>query len=386
MDYKLASKSWDADEYQAILGVFSGDMYKMGHQCEQFEINFAAWTGSKYAVFCNSGSSANMLAVASMKYDPRHKCDQRKEVIVPAVSWPTTYYPLIQMGYTLVFVDVQLDTFNIDVNKIEEKITDNTRAIFSVNLLGNSCNYKKIKDLCKKYHLYLLEDNCESMGARYLGQKTGTFGDISTHSTFFSHHISTMEGGVCTTDDEVTYELLRSLRAHGWTRDIKNKKLFYDHFTPPKNEFFNSFHFVMPGFNFRPTEVQAAIGIQQLKKINNFISNRIDNAKYLCSQLTSDLGFCLQVEQSDSISSWFGFGLIFSSEDAKNFAVEKLGKFNIECRPIVSGNILKQPVFSYIEPEEFPNADILHNNGIMLGNHQFPIVNEINYLLSTLND
>ena len=141
-----------------------------------------------------------------MRHDPRHQEDKRDEVIVPGVSWSTTYYPVTQLGYKPVFVDVSEQTYNISAEQIEQKITPNTRAIFAVNLLGNPCDFESIQALCDKYNLILLEDNCESMGRHIMVKKTGTHGHIGTHSTFFSHHMSTMEGGICVTDDELTYE------------------------------------------------------------------------------------------------------------------------------------------------------------------------------------
>ena len=230
MKYPLASKTWDEAEYQAVMKVFGGDYYKMGSYCKQFEKAYAEWAGTKYAVFCNSGSSANLLAIAALRHDPRFLTDKRDEIIVPAVSWSTTYYPVMQLGYKPIFVDICDKTFNIQIEDLEKKITPNTRAIFTVNLLGNPCDFGALKRLCEQHNLVLLEDNCESMGASYHGKKTGSHGLIGTQSTFFSHHICTMEGGICVTDDELTYELLKSLRAHGWIRDVENEALFYTYF------------------------------------------------------------------------------------------------------------------------------------------------------------
>jgi len=387
MKYELASKSWDASEYQAVMNVFSKNMYKMGGYCSSFEEEFARWTGAKYAVFCNSGSSANLLAVAAIRNDPRNNFNSKNEVIVPAVSWSTTYYPLTQMGYKLKFVDVDPMTFNINIDEIERSISKDTCGIFSVNLLGNPCNYASIEDICDRNNLWLLEDNCESMGAMYDGNKTGTFGDISTHSTFFSHHISTMEGGVCTTDDELTYELLKSLRAHGWTRDVSNQGLFYSYFEKPKNEFYSSFHFVLPGFNFRPTEVQGALGIEQLKKIDGFVNQRKANAEYMIKKIEKFDFVKIQKVEKNADSSWFGFGLIFKNISIKEKAIKIFFESGIEVRPIVSGNMLRQPVFKNLnQSPSFSGADKIHDCGVMVGNHQFEIFDQIDLLVEALNE
>lgn len=386
--YSLASKSWNETEYQAMMGVLSGDYYKMGAVCKKFEQDYAKWTGIKYAVFCNSGSSANLLALAAVRYDPRHKSDQRNEIIVPAVSWSTTYYPVTQLGYTPVFADVSAKTFNLSIEDVERKITPNTKAIFAVNLLGNPCDFDALKSLCSKYNLILLEDNCESMGAEYKGRKTGCHGHIGTHSTFFSHHISTMEGGICVTDDEFTFELIKSLRTHGWVRDVENKELFYKYFEKPESELYEFFHFVLPGYNFRPTEVQGALGIEQVKKLDGFIETRIKNIRYFESALKElNVDIHLQQEQPNGKSSWFGFGLLCPHQEARNSLVQTLNKNEIECRPIVSGNMLRQPVFAqFATPEDFPGAEKIHECGLMIGNHQFPIQNQIDYFISTLKE
>lgn len=390
MKYPLASSSWESEEYQSILNVLSQDQYKMGQYCKRFETAFSEWVGVKYSVFCNSGSSANLLALSAMKYDPRLSNDDRSEILVPAISWSTTYSPIIQLGFRPVFVDVCKKTFNIDIDDLESKITSRSRAIFSVNILGNPCNYNKIFLICAKHNLYLLEDNCESMGAVYFGKKTGSLGDISTHSTFFSHHISTIEGGVCTTDDELTYEILKSLRAHGWVRDIENKDLFYAYFDKPKNNFYESFHFVLPGYNFRPTEIQGAVGLAQLKRLDAFIENRISNYQFLCAAMLGNekIKFSLQEEEVGSKSSWFGFGLLFKNEKEKNDAIIKLNENNIECRPIVSGNIQKQPLISKMLMNKknylLPNANMIHESGVMIGNHQNPIKDKIIYFIEAI--
>jgi CDP-6-deoxy-D-xylo-4-hexulose-3-dehydrase len=385
MKYPLASISWDSKEYQAAMKVLSGDMYSMGKYTEEFEASYAAWAGVKYAVFCNSGSSANLLALAACLYDPRQDLSVGDEVLVPSVSWSTTYSPIQQLGLVPKLVDIGATDYNICPTLLEQSITSKSKVVFAVNLLGVSCQYDKIDAVCKRNGLILLEDNCESMGATFDDRKTGSFGLISTHSTFFSHHMATMEGGICCTNDELLSEILRSLRAHGWVRNVKNKELFYEYFPRPQNELDEKFHFVLPGFNFRPTEISAAIGTQQVRKLDGFIASRRKNAKYFQDRLAaSSVPLTLQYEHG--ASSWFGFGLVAESAEQRTLITNHLLQSGIEVRPIVSGNMARQPMFSglNLDPVSFGNAEIIHSRGFMLGNHQFNIEPMIDLFFSTL--
>ena len=214
--YPLAFSTWDHKEKQAIERVMATDMFTMGSHVREFETAFAEQFHSPHAVMVNSGSSANLLMLSLLRY----KYKLTGDIIVPVVGWATTYFPVHQMGFRLNFVDVDPDTWNIDTNKIESAITKDTCAVMPVNLLGNSCDYTAIKALCAKHNLHLIEDNCESMGAAYKSQFTGTMGLAGSFSFFFSHHIQTMEGGMvlCQNIDDAHY--LRSMRAHGWVRDL----------------------------------------------------------------------------------------------------------------------------------------------------------------------
>ena len=226
MRYELASTSWDDKEIAAIQDVIKKNNYTMGSSVKQFELDFAKYTGNKYCVMVNSGSSANLLAIAAMFYKKENPLKRGDEVIVPAVSWPTTYYPLYQYGLKLKFVDIDIETLNFDLDELKKAITDKTRLIFAVNLLGNPNDYNIINEIIKDKNIYLIEDNCESLGAVYNGKQLGSIGLMGTYSTFFSHHMATMEGGLIGTDDEELYNILLSIRSHGWTRQLpKDNKL-----------------------------------------------------------------------------------------------------------------------------------------------------------------
>ena len=261
--YSLASSTWDDRELSAIQDVINSGIYSMGNKVASFEKEFANYTGSKYCIMVNSGSSANLLMTAALFYTKVNKLKPGDEVIVPAVSWPTTYYPLAQYGLKLKFVDIDKYTLNYDLDALKSAITDKTRLLMVVNLLGNPNDFATIENLIKGKNITLIEDNCESMGATFSGKHAGTFGLMGSFSTFFSHHMATMEGGMVVTNNEELYHILLSLRAHGWTRNLPK----FNHVCGEKSDdqFVESFRFVLPGYNVRPIEMEAAVGSEQLK-------------------------------------------------------------------------------------------------------------------------
>ena len=243
----------------------------MGPSVQQFEEDFARKFGIKHALMVSSGSAANLVGVAALFYKKERPLQRGDEVIVPSISWATTYYPLQQYGLRLRFVDVDLHTLNIDVTQLARALTPRTRMVVAVSILGNPCALDVLRAFCDRHGLYLLEDNCESMGATLGGKPCGTFGDINTFSTFFSHHISTMEGGIVATDDTELAHLARSLRAHGWTRDLPDDTTIYER---RADDFFEAYRFILPGYNARPLELSGAVGVEQLKKLDGMIAMR----------------------------------------------------------------------------------------------------------------
>ena len=223
--YPLATSSWDNKEIEAIQEVVAAGRFTMGEKVTQFEREFANHFGSKYAVMVNSGSSANLLMVASLRYisNPSLKLNKGDTIIVPAVSWSTSYFPIYQYGLKLKFVDIDLETLNYDLTSLAKAIDQNTRAILIVNLLGNPNDFSEIERLISGKDIIILEDNCESMGAKFNDTFTGTFGLMGSFSCFYSHHISTMEGGMILTENEELYQIMRSLRSHGWTRGLNDE-------------------------------------------------------------------------------------------------------------------------------------------------------------------
>lgn len=381
MHYPLASTTWDQAEFDSIQRVIDSGMFTMGKEVAQFEQDFAQYVGSRYAVMVNSGSSANLAMIAALMFKRENALSRGDEVIVPAVSWSTTYHPLQQYGLKLKFVDIDKETLNFDLAKLAEAITDKTRAILTVNLLGNPNDFSVINKLIKDKNIILLEDNCESLGAVYNGKQAGTFGLMGTYSSFFSHHIATMEGGLVVTDDEELYHILLCIRAHGWTRNLPK----FNQVCGEKsdNPFEESFRFVLPGYNLRPLEMSGALGQEQIKKLPALIRARRNNADYFYSAFSGHPWIRMQKEIGES--SWFGFALVLQPDApiSRNQLAEKLSAANIDVRPIVAGNFAKNEVlkwFDYTIHGDLTNADYIDKHGLFVGNHHFSLVDEIDYL------
>ncbi|MDQ8738637.1 DegT/DnrJ/EryC1/StrS family aminotransferase [Paenibacillus sp. LHD-38] len=379
--YPLASSSWDESERRAVEKVLDSGMYTMGKYTAQFEREFSRYIGHKYSIMVNSGSSANLLAVAALFYKKDGALEAGDEVIVPAVSWATTYYPLYQYGLKLKFVDIDRYTLNYDLDALKEAVTGHTRMIMIVNLLGNPNDFHRIKQIVGNRNIVLVEDNCESLGAEYDGKQSGTFGVMGTFSFFFSHHMSTMEGGMIATDDEELYHILLSLRAHGWTRNLPRE----NHVCSTKSDdpFEESYRFILPGYNVRPMEMNSAVGLEQLKKLPEFLRVRRENADFFQQRFKDHPWFTIQKEVGKS--SWFGFSLLLKSEAPFNRkeAVALLQQNGIECRPIVAGNFTRNAVVERFNCEihgKLENADYIHEHGFFVGNHHYDIQEKISGL------
>jgi CDP-6-deoxy-D-xylo-4-hexulose-3-dehydrase len=384
MQYKLATSTWDNKEIEAIQRVIDSDIYSMSKSVEQYESEFASHFGSKYAVMTSSGSTANLIMTAALFFRKENKLQRGDEIIVPAVSWSTTYFPLQQYGLKVKFVDIDLETLNYDLVALEEAVSDSTKAIMVVNLLGNPNDFSELHRIIGKRDILVIEDNCESMGATYQGKQCGTFGLMGSFSSFFSHHIATMEGGMVVTDDEECYHLLLALRAHGWTRNLPKRNKVAD---KSDDWFEESFRFVIPGYNVRPLEMSGAIGSEQLKKLPSFIEQRRNNAKLFVELFKNDDRFYIQNETG--ASSWFGFSLIIKEFSGLNrFEIlQKLEDANIEYRPIVTGDFTKSESLQYFDYEihnSVINSKYLDLHGFFVGNSHADLEKELLYLREVL--
>lgn len=377
MFYELASSSWGDEEIQAIQRVVASGRFTMGENVSRFEEAFARKFGVKHALMVSSGSTANLVGIAALFYKKDRPLQRGDEVIVPSISWATTYYPLQQYGLKLKFLDVELDTLNMDVSQLEKALTPRTRMVVAVSILGNPCALDVLRKFCDKHGLYLFEDNCESMGASLNGQLCGTFGDIGTFSSFFSHHISTMEGGILVSNDTELYHLARSIRAHGWTRDVPADSSIYE---KRDDDFFEAYRFILPGYNARPLELSGAIGLEQLKKLDAMIETRRNNAKVFVELFGNDERFIIQHE--NGTSSWFAFTVILNPEfnlDRKK-VMNAMKRADIGYRIITGGNFLRHDVIRYFDYEcvgEIKNANIAHDHGFFVGNHPHDVTPQI---------
>jgi len=380
MFYELASPTFDNEEHEALEKVIQSGYFTMGEHVQKFESQFAAYHEKKFAVMVNSGSSANLIATAAFFYKKNNPLKPGDEVIVPCVSWATTYHPLHQYGLKLKFVDVELDSINIDITKLEAALTKNTKMIVGVSILGNPAKLQELREFADQHDLYFLEDNCESLDAEIDGVKTGTFGDIGTFSFFFSHHISTMEGGMLITDDEELYQLALSLRNHGWTRGQPDDSMIYE---SQKNDFTEAYRFILPGYNVRPSELNAIVGIEQLKKLPEFTRQRRKNLKHFESIFKDDERFIIQKEHGKSSSFCFPIIINPKSSIVRNDIFKALKAADIGFRMITGGNMLRHDVIKYYDwsiDGRALNADIVHDYGFFIGNHPFDLTAQLEKL------
>ena len=343
----------------------------MGTKVRQFEAMFAEYVGVKHAIMVNSGSSANLLAASLLTNPllPGH-LQPGDEVITPAVTWATTVFPLLNVGLVPVLVDVDLRTFNLTAAEVKKAISPKSRAIMLVHLLGNPCNMDEIMAIARRQKLLIIEDSCEAHGAEYGGRKVGSFGDIATFSFFFSHHISTMEGGMLLTNNDEYAELARALRVFGWTRDLEAK----DALARQHPEVDPRFLFVNIGYNFRPTEIQGAFGIHQMSRLEGFIEARRDNARYWGEELGSLNHLLLHREAEGTRHAWFGYPVLVrpNAPFSRKELTDYLEASWVETRPIMAGNIDEQPamrLFSYRKVGKLPNSRLIHRNAFFSGNH-----------------
>ncbi|MAI29121.1 MAG: hypothetical protein CMP38_02815 [Rickettsiales bacterium] len=361
----------------------------MGKHVESFEKKFCDKFGFKYAVSSNSGSSANLIMIAGLMstiYSKRLR--KNDEIIVPALAWSTSIFPLTQYGLKPVFVDCDLKTMNIDIDQVKKAISHNTKAILTIPIYGNPCNMKELRKICNKNKLILLEDTCESMGAKYKNKFLGGFGLASSFSFYFSHHITCLEGGITVTNDFELAEIMKIIRSHGWIRNVKQKEKWIKNF--PKID--PNFLFVHEGYNLRLTEPQARMGTTQIKKLDKFIKKRRENAKILMNLMKEFNDFFIyQYEKKGSFHTWFGFSIII--KNIKIIDRGKLCKFlnkkEIETRVIVSGNFASQPVaktFKHRIVGNLTNASKIMTNGFSIGIHQNLTNTQLKYIYNVFKE
>lgn len=385
MFYELAASSWGPEEIAAMQRVIASGRFTMGEEVAAFERDFAVYFGVEHGIMVNSGSSANLVGVAALAYKADRPLQRGDEVIVPAISWATTYHPLQQYGLKLRFVDVELDTLNMDVSKLEQALTPRTRAIVPVSILGNPAALDVIRAFADAHGLYVLEDNCESMDAELNGRKTGTFGDLNTFSFFFSHHISTMEGGMILTDDRELAHLSRSLRAHGWTRDLPADTPLYER---RSSDHFEAYRFILPGYNVRPLELEAAVGREQIKKLPAMTAARRKNLALFQELFAGDERFIIQRENGKSSSFSFTIILNPAARPDRERVFAALKEADIGFRIITGGCFLRHDVLKHYDYDTvgpIENAFLAHDLGFFVGNHPHDLTAQITRLRAVLD-
>jgi CDP-6-deoxy-D-xylo-4-hexulose-3-dehydrase len=372
---RLAEPTFGEEEISAVVECMRSTQVTSGEKVRAFEREFSAsnllscWD----SVACNSGSSANLLAISALVSTGRLKAGD--EVIVSALSWSTTVWPLIQHGLVPVFVDCDAETLCISPAAVAEAIGSKVRAIMPVHVYGNPCDMDALFALCRKEGLGLIEDCCEALGAEYEGRPVGTFGDVATFSFYYSHHITTMEGGMAVTLDHDLAETMRIQRAHGWVRDCESPERWTEQFP----EFDPKFLFVDIGYNLRMTEPQAAMGLCQLPKLKGIVEKRRANLKRYQESLP-----WLRTQAHREGSSCFGFNFLVEDRDR---VAKGLNTAGIETRPIIAGNLARQPALKrYHHRVSGPlfNADYVLRHGLSVGCHQGVTEEDIAYVVKTL--
>jgi CDP-6-deoxy-D-xylo-4-hexulose-3-dehydrase len=307
----------------------------------EFEKKWSEWLGCKYSVFVNSGSSANLMMLYCLKILNKLK---NNKICVPSLCWATDLAPVLQFDMLPLLIDCNLENLSVDLNHLEETfIKESPSVLLLVSILGLSPDMDKIVELCNKYDVILLEDNCESQGTKYKGKKLGNFGLMSSFSTYFGHTMSTIEGGVITTNDEDIYHTLLQLRSHGWDRDLPIEKQKELRSTWNVDEFSALYTFYIPGLNLRSTDLQAFLGIIQLDKVDGMIKNRYENFLYFKSKLKGKIWFPNDID--DSYTSNFAIPIITKNKEDKQNLIKELTKNNIVCRPLISGSMGTQPFY-----------------------------------------
>ena len=385
--YRLAANTFGAEELAAAKAVLDSGMFTLGEQVAAFETEFAAWTGAKHALMVNSGSSANLLATDLMLRRSHGEPLWRRgdEVLVPALAWPTTVWPLVQLGLVPVFVDVDPHSFAISLESAEAALSPRTRGMFLIPVLGLTPDMAAYSAFCKRHGLVLLEDACESLGSHYEGVHAGNFGLSGTFSCYFSHHISTIEGGLLVTSDAELYDDMKSARAHGWVRDRADKETWLEQYP----EIDERFMFVMPGYNVRPMELQAAIGSVQLRKLDDMLERRERLASKVDGWLRRSAPWLTLAGRSRLLEegakqtrqgrthSWMTLPLLLApgAPIKKQALAALLGELQVETRPIIAGNLARHPAMRQIVSRSAPSlaeCDEVFARGIMIGCHPVP--------------
>lgn len=388
----LNTSTLGAAEIDAAKAVLDGGMLTMGALCKQFERDFAKYVGAKHAVFVNSGSSANLIALFSMadpllgdKHRPR-RIEPGAEVIAPALTWATTIWPIIQAGGVPVFVDCDPQTLQMQPEAIEAAITDKTRAIVVVHVLGGSVDMPAVRAVADKHQLWLMEDSCESLGVYWEKKHVGTFGHIGTFSFYFAHHITTIEGGMVVTDDDYFADVLRAQRAHGWIKHMEHPERFVD----ANSKIDKRFLFVTTGFNVRPTEINAAIGLEQLKRLDGFNAQRLKVGRRLDDGLAGliEAGkFSVMRFPQQCSPAPFGYPILCRSQSERDELQAHLEAAGVETRPVICGNVARHQAMRHLphrSASDLAGANRVMDCGLYFGSHPMTSDEDVDHVVGVI--
>ncbi len=378
--YPLLEKGFTSNDIMRGIEVLLSRKITMSNLTKKFEKEFSKFIGSKYALMVNSGSSANLLAsFALINPLKKNKLRPGDKFIIPTTCWSTSLWPLVQCGLKPKFIDINPDTFCLNEELLKKKEFRNSKAIMNIHILGNSPDIEKIAKFAKDNKMFLIEDTCEALGSMFKSKFLGTYGDFGTYSFYYSHQITSGEGGMVICKTKEDYELLHTLRAHGWDRGIKSNK---------RN---NNFNFINSGFNLRPLDLTAAIGLSQLKRLKNMMKIRKLNRNSIIKKLKLSKNWKNQFsffEPNNWLKpSWFGLPILISPEYVKNKQkfMNYLNAQGIETRPILSGNFLNQPsakLYKFnINKNKYKVSQDVEDRGFFIGLPTKPISNDtLNFL------
>jgi CDP-6-deoxy-D-xylo-4-hexulose-3-dehydrase len=385
----LNAPTFNEDEIQSAIQVLRSGQVTMSHRCFEFENKFSKHLQINNAVFVNSGSSANLLAFFALTnplcpvIEGRQSVHPGDEVIVPAVTWSTTIWPVVQAGLIPVIVDCDPHTLQMKPESVRKALSPRTKIICPVHVLGNAVDMDFIRDFASENKLWIVEDTCEALGTRYRDQFVGTLGDIGTYSFFFSHHITTIEGGMVVTPHDELAELLRAMRAHGWTRHLKDREAVEKKYPDIDPRFL----FISTGFNLRPTEINAAFGLLQIDKLEKFNHNRVVVTEKWISAFRDEIekGYFTPMRITPHVNAtWFGFPILCRDHALRNVFQRYLEDHHIETRPIICGNLARQPAFKLIQhriADELVGADQVMDRGLFWGSHPIMTEEQIQYVI-----
>lgn len=368
------------DDISSLIGwLQTNPRLTKGIKTVEFEQEWSHWLGCRYSVFVNSGSSANLAILYSLILSGKLK---NKKIVFPCLSWVTTVAPAIQLGLHPILCDTDRRNLGIDVEQFEQICKrENPAAVMVVHALAFPNDMISLRRVCDKYGVVLLEDSCESVGTTVGGKKTGTFGLASSFSTYYGHHFSTIEGGFVCTNDYEFYNLVKSIRSHGWSRDLdevtrRDLQLKYG-----VDDFRNLYTFYHPGFNLRSTDLQAYIGMNQLKKLDSFCESRWANLK-LYDRFIKNEYWKIDISQFEFVSN-FAYPIIHPRSAS---IAEKLAENQVECRPLIAGSISRQPFYyERYGKKEYPFSDLIHDYGLYLPNNPSLTEDEIQFVCDLVN-